>query len=217
MMEQIELSATTRDVFGKKVRFLRRQGITPANLYGHNVPSLALQVETPILERTLAQAGRHSLVSLKVKGRRGSKTVVVQAIQADPITDALLHVDFYEVKATEKMKAEIPLVMVGEAPAAKTMGGTLYQSLSALPVECLPKDLPPAIEVDLSQLVELDQAIHVRDIPLGAGLEALADPEEIVVRVARARVRAEEEVAEEIVGEAIEEVAEETVEDTTQE
>ncbi len=181
-MEQMELIATNRTVLGKKVRFLRRQGITPANLYGHSVPSLALQVETPRLESILARAGRHSLFPLRIDNT-SPRTVVIHNTQRDPLTDKLLHVDFYEVKAMEKMKAEIPLVLVGEAPATKRRGVALYQSLNELPVECFPKDLPPAIEVDLSQLVEPEQAIHVKDLPLGSGIEALIDAEEIVVRV----------------------------------
>ena len=190
-MQQVELIAANRNVLGKKVRFLRRQGLTPANLYGHNIPSMALQVDTPLLEDILARAGRHSLIPLRIDNN-SPRTVVIHNTQRNPLTDALLHVDFYEVKATEKMKAEIPLVLVGEAPAVKIRGVALYQSLSALPVECLPRDLPAAIEVDLSQLVEPEQAIHVKDLPLGSGVEALIDPEEIVVRVVQTHEEIEE-------------------------
>jgi len=190
-MQQVELIAANRNVLGKKVRFLRRQGLTPANLYGHNIPSMALQVDTSLLEDILARAGRHSLIPLRIDDN-SPRTVVIHNTQRDTLSDKLLHVDFYEVKATEKMKAEIPLILMGEAPATKIRGVALYQSLSELPVECLPKDLPAAIEVDLSQLVEAEQAIHVKDLPLGSGIEALIDPEEIVVRV----VQTHEEIAE---------------------
>ena len=194
-MEQKELIATNRNVLGKKVRFLRRQGVTPANVYGHGIPSMALQVETSLLESILAKAGRHSLLPLRIDND-SPRTVVIHNTQRDPLTDKLLHVDFYEVKATEKMRAEIPLVLVGEAPATKIRGVALYQSLNELPVECLPKDLPAAIEVDLSQLVEAEQAIHVKDLPLGSGIEALIDPEEIVVRVVQTHEEVEERAEE---------------------
>ncbi len=195
-MEQRELVAASRNVLGKKVRFLRRQGITPANLYGHNIPSMALQVDTSLLESILARAGRHSLIPLRLDSG-GPRTVVIHNTQRDPLTDKLLHVDLYQVEATEKMKAEIPLVLVGEAPATKLRRVALYQSLNELPVECFPKDLPPAIEVDLSQLVEPEQAIHVKDLPLGSGIEALVDAEEIVVRVVQTHEEVEEGAEEE--------------------
>jgi len=190
-MDQIELAATTRDVLGKKVRFLRREGITPANLYGHNVKSTALQIDTIELKHTLSKAGKSSLVALKVDDGKKPKMVIVREIQREPLTGDLLHVDLYQVKMAEKIKLEVPLVFIGEAPAIKDRGGILVQNMDFVEVECLPANMPHNIEVDLSVLREIDQAIHVRELKLAEGVTILTDPEQSIVQIARSKVEVE--------------------------
>jgi large subunit ribosomal protein L25 len=204
-MERIELSAATRNILGKKVRFLRRQGLTPANLYGHNVKSTALQIDTIQLKNTLARAGKSSLVSLKVDSAKRPKMVIIRDVQREPLTGSLVHVDLYQVKMEEKLKLEVPLMFVGEAPAIKDKGGILVQNMNSVEVECLPANMPHSIEVDLSVLMELDQAVHVKDLSVDEGVTILNDPEQPIVQIARSRVEAE--IAEELV--AAEAVAEE--------
>ena len=193
-MDQVELLAASRDILGKKVRFLRRQGITPTNLYGHNIKSTALQIETSLLKRALAQAGKSSLIALKVDGAKRPKMVIIRNIQRDPRSSELLHVDLYQVKMAEKLRLEVPLLFVGEAPAIKEQGGILVQSLNSLEVECLPSDMPHNIEVDLSGLAEIDQALQVKDLPVDDNVTILTDPEKMVVQIARSRVEVVEEV-----------------------
>ncbi|UCC60850.1 MAG: 50S ribosomal protein L25 [Dehalococcoidia bacterium] len=195
-MDQIELSATTRDIVGKKVRFLRREGITPANLYGHNVKSTALQIDTIELKHTLSKAGKSSLVALKVDDAKKPKMVVVRDIQREPLTGSLLHVDLYQVKMAEKIKLDVPLLFIGEAPAIKDRGGILVQNMNTVEVECLPANMPHNIEVDLSVLSEIDQAVHVRDLTVEEGVTIITDPEQSIVQIARSKV--EVEIAEEI-------------------
>ena len=195
-MDQIELSATTRNVLGKKVRFLRRQGITPANLYGHNVQSAALQIDTVDIKHTLAKAGKSSLVALKVDDAKKPKMVVVREIQREPLTGDLLHVDLYQVKMAEKIKLEVPLLFTGEAPAVKDRGGILVQNMNSIEVECLPANMPHNFEVDLTVLEEIDQAVHVKDLAVLEGVTILTDPEQSIVQIARSKV--EVEIAEEV-------------------
>lgn len=195
-MDQIELVAASRDILGKKVRFLRRQGLIPANLYGHNVESTALQIEASQLKHTLTKAGRSSLIALKVDGTKSPKMVIVRDVQREPLSGELLHVDFYQVKMEEKIKLEVPLLFIGEAPAIKERGGILVQNMNSLEVECLPADMPHNIEVDLSVLEEIDQAVHVGDIHADDGVTILTDPDQAIVQIARSRV--EVEIAEEI-------------------
>jgi len=195
-MDQIELSANTRDILGKKVRFLRRQGITPANLYGHNLKSTALQVDTVELKHTLSKAGKSSLVALMVDGTKRPKMVVVRDIQREPLTGDLLHVDLYQVKMQEKIKLDVPLLFVGEAPAVKDRGGILVQNMNSIEVECLPANMPHNIEVDLSVLSELDQAVHVKDLSIDESVTILTDPEQSIVQIVRSKV--EVEIAEEV-------------------
>ena len=106
-MERIELNVSTREIKGKKTKSLRRSGITPANIYGHGINSIPLQVDTKQLKLTLAQAGMTDLISLKIDDSKSPKKVLVRDIQKNPLTDEPLHVDFYQVKMTEKLKADI--------------------------------------------------------------------------------------------------------------
>ncbi len=208
-MEQIELSAATRDILGKKVRFLRRQGLTPANLYGRNVKSTALQVDTTQLKHTLAKAGKSSLVALKVDSAKRPKMVIIRDIQREPLTGGLLHVDLFQVKMEERIKIEVSLLFVGEAPAIRDRGGILVQNMNSIEVECLPANMPHNIEVDLSVLQEIDQAVHVKDLSVDEGVTILTDPEQSIVQIARSKV--EVEIAEELMAaeaEAEEEMAE---------
>jgi large subunit ribosomal protein L25 len=208
-MEQIELSAATRDILGKKVRFLRRQGLTPANLYGRNVKSTALQVDTTQLKHTLAKAGKSSLVALKVDSAKRPKMVIIRDIQREPLTGGLLHVDLYQVKMEERIKIEVSLLFVGEAPAIRDRGGILVQNMNSVEVECLPANMPHNIEVDLSVLTELDQAVHVKDLSVDEGVTILTDPEQSIIQIARSKV--EVEIAAELMAaeaEAEEEMAE---------
>jgi large subunit ribosomal protein L25 len=194
-MDKIELVAHKRDLLGKKVRFLRREGITPVNLYGHGLESTSLQIETPALKKALAQAGRTSLVHLKVGSAKRPHIAIVRGIQRDPVKGELLHVDFYQVRMDEKLKIAVPLVLMGKAPAVKDLGGILVQEMGSIEVECLPANMPHSIEADISGLVQLDQAVHVKDLHVGDGVTILADPGKVVAKIARLRVEVVEAVA----------------------
>ena len=194
-MDNIELTAHKRDLLGKKVRFLRRKGVTPVNLYGHGIESSALQIETPALKKALAQAGKTSLVHLKIGSTKRPHMTIVRGIQRDPVKGELLHVDFYQVRMDQKLKIEVPLVLTGKAPAVKEFGGILVQEMSSIEVECLPANMPHSIEADLSGLVELDQALHVKDLHVGEGVAITADPGKVVAKIARLRIEVVEEVA----------------------
>lgn len=204
-MERIELEATTREVLGKKVRFLRRQGITPVHLFGHGIESEALQCDTAQLQRVLAQAGKTKLIELRLDKAKKPRKIVVREVQKDPLTGELLHVDFYQVRMAEKIKVEIPVVLVGEAPALRLKENMLVSELTSLTIECLPDDIPDSIELDLSSLTEAEQLIRVQDITSGEGITILNDPEQAVVRISTRPVEKVEEVAAEVGEEVVEE------------
>ena len=195
-MKQTELLATTRQILGKKVRFLRRQGITPTHLFGHNVESVALQCDTAQLKRVLAQTGRTRLISLKIDETKKPRNVVVREVQREPATRELLHVDFYQVSMAEKIRVEVPIVSIGEAPALKSKENFLLQELSSLSVECLPGEIPNRVDIDLTSLTKVGQAIHVKDIMLDKEGTILNNPEQLVVKVSARRIEklVEEEV-----------------------
>ena len=193
-MEQIELKTQKRKVLGKKVKNLRREGLVPAVLYGHKTDAVPLQVEERELNRILTQAGGHRLIALKIGRARKRQMALAREVQWDVITGRPIHVDFYAVVMTEKLTTAVPLVLVGEAPAAERAEVILLQGLDEVEIECLPGDLIEAIEVDVSELEEVDQAVYVKDLRVPSTVEILTDPEEIVARVDWA---APEEVEEE--------------------
>ncbi|MFC1993752.1 50S ribosomal protein L25 [Chloroflexota bacterium] len=192
-MAVVELAASARQILGKKTRFLRRQGITPANLCGHNIKSVALQIETVDLKHIVTRVGKTSLIALKIAGEKNPKTVMLRDIQRSPRSGDLLHVDLYQVKMKEKIKLEIPLHLVGEPFAVKQHKGMLLHNLSSVEVECLPSDLVDNFEIDISGLEEVGQAILVQDMQVPAGITVLTDAEKLVVKIIPLKVEAEVE------------------------
>lgn len=199
-MEGLKLRATKRDLLGKKTRFLRRQGITPIHLFGHNLESLSLQCNTAELQRIIARAGMTRLLSCSIEADKQPKSVFIREIQRDEISGQLLHVDLYQVQKGGKIKVDVPIILVGEAPALKEKGRSLTHGVTSLSIECLPDKLPPQINVDLSPLEEKEQAIYVRDITLSPDITLNTDPDQMVVKVSEVRVERVEEV-EEVVAE----------------
>lgn len=191
-MDKIKLDAANRQTLGKKVRFLRHQSITPVHVYGRGIESLALQVNTPELQKVLAQAGRTRLINLHVDKTRKSRTVMVREIQKNAITGQLLHVDFYEVKATEKTRVDVPIVLVGEASALRTKTNILEHELNYFTVECLPANMPSSIQVDVSSLMEAGQVIRVKDVSVPGEVTVLVDPERAIVRIGTTHIEIEE-------------------------
>lgn len=207
-MSELILKATTRDVLGKKTRFLRRRGITPTHLFGHGVESMSLQCGTAELKDIIARGGSTRLVSLDIEAEKDPRSVFVREIQIDTITDQLIHVDLYQIQKTEKMTADIPIILIGEAPATKSRENILQQSLTQLGVSCLPEKLPPQIEIDLSQLEEVNSAIYARDIDLGPDVTITTPDDQMIVKISQVAIEKEEEVVAELGAEEAEAEAE---------
>jgi large subunit ribosomal protein L25 len=204
-VEQIELHVSTRELMGKKSRFLRRQGITPVHLFGYDTEPMALQCETVQLKQVLKTAGKTKLVGLTVDKHRKPRNVVVREVQKNAISGELVHVDFFQVSMEEKIKVDVPVVLVGEAPALKVKTNMIAQDLSAVEIECLPDRIPETIQVDISVLVEDDQSIQVKDLVLGEGVVALTNPAQVVVRIAPLQIeKVEKKVVAEVAAEGAE-------------
>lgn len=207
-MKRFELEVSKREITGKKVRFLRRQGITPGNIYGHGVDSTPVKIDAKSLKHLLTHAGKTDLISLKIDDSKAPVMVLVRDVQKNPLTDELFHVDFYQVKMTEKIKADVPLVFVGEAPVLEKIKNiSILHLVDSLHIEALPDHLPHSLEVDLSRLEEIDSTIHVKDIHLGDGIILHSDPEQMVVKVVEAKKEVEVAPVEAEVKEEVEEVA----------
>lgn len=196
-MDTIQLKVDPRQITGKKVRRLRKSGMTPVHMYGKGVPAMALQTETRNLQRVLSQVGRSVPVSVVGDGLGGQNIAFVREVQSHSVTGQLLHVDFYRVDVKERMQAKVPLVLVGEAPAVRVKRGVLIQAMHALTVECLPLEMPESIAVDISTMDDFEKVIRVQDVAKTVAVTILDDPEEAIVRVNPPRAEVEEEKVEE--------------------
>ena len=197
MADQASLQVAPRNVMGRHVKRLRREGIIPANIYGRHQPSQALQVDSYVFERFLAGHHLTRVVNLQVDSNGGTLNALVRHISRSPRTGKVLHVDFLRVSMSEPITVRVPVRLIGEAPAVKVEGGVLLHLLDTVEVEALPADLPEGLELDISKLVEIDASLHVSDLVVPAKVKLLSDPEESVAKVIAPRaVLAEEAKAE---------------------
>jgi large subunit ribosomal protein L25 len=192
-MANSELKAAPRTVLGKKVAQLRRSGVTPANIFGHKIESTSVQADTVELTHLLRASSRNAIINVNVEGESAPRTVVVRDLKRNAVTGQLLHVDFYQILMTEKMRADVPVVLVGTSDAVVTFGGVLLQMTEKIAVEALPGDIPVQFEVDVSRITELEGSLHVRDLDVDASKVTLhTDLDVVVARVAAPRVVVEE-------------------------
>ena len=178
-MEKVVLKAQPRQVIGKQVRALRREGLLPAIVYGSHISPVAISLNFHDASLALAKISSSQLVNVDVDG--ASHTVLVRERQRNPVTSALVHVDFQAVSLTETLRVNVGLQFSGEAPAVTNYDGIVTVSLEELEVECLADDLVNYLEVDLSALDRIGDAIYVRDVPLPPRVQVLNDPDQMVV------------------------------------
>ncbi len=199
-MADNELQVAPRTITGKKVAALRRAGQMPGNVFGHRIESTSVQADTVELTHLLRAMGRNAIITLNVSGETATRAVMVRKIARDPLDGKMLHVDFYQVNMSEKMRADVPVVLTGVSDAVTTYGGVLMQMVDVIHVEALPSDIPSEYTVDVAQLTQLDQAVHVRDLHIEGGkVTILSDLDVVVARVASPRLATEETVTEEAV------------------
>ena len=192
-MARRELPVETRQVTGKKVAALRRSGVLPGNVYGKGLDSVSIQLSSEEMDKTLKVATANEVFDLRIDGENDTRPVVLQKMQRHPIIGTPLHAEFYQVSLTETMHADVPLVIIGQSDAVETYNGVLMNGVTSVTVEALPLDLPSSIEVDITPLVELEQSLHVSDLPVPANVNILTDAEVMVVKVSTPRVSLEEE------------------------
>jgi large subunit ribosomal protein L25 len=184
MAKQVKLTAARRTGTGRSaVRKLKAQGRVPAIIYGAKQEPEPLQISKRDISVMLSHAsGENVLVELEIEGESGSRVALVQEVQHSPVGGDILHVDFHAISMDEMIEAEVPLEPTGTAEGVKTFGGLLEQSVRALEIECLPKDLPDVITVDVSHL-NIGDAIHVKEIQLPEGVTTRISPDLTVFSV----------------------------------
>jgi len=196
--EEVLINAQKRNVTGKQVKALRRQGLLPGVIYGRHIEAFPIQMDAHDASLILDKLTASSLITINVDGEKYN--VLMRDRQRDVIFGDLLHVDFLVVSLTEKLRATIELKLAGEAPVADNPEVVVTQVLNAIEIEALPQDLPEVIEVDISTLETVDDEITVADLDLGKKITILTDPNEAIVSVGYV---AQEEVAEEEEAEAL--------------
>lgn len=187
MAEQIELEVKPREVLGKASKRLRREGLTPANISGHNEPPQAVQIDTVAFETLRRQHGIRNVLTLRLPDA-GTQTAVVRKLQFNPRTGKIVHIDFSRVSMDERITVRVPLHFTGESNAVKNESGTLLHLMEALEVETRASDMVDALEVDITPLQELDAILYARDVKLPAGYTLLTNEDEPIAKVTPPRV-----------------------------
>ncbi len=194
-MENLTLTATKREILGKKVKQLRNAGQLPAVLYGQDVTNQHLTINAKDFTKIYRQTGSSTLVDLAIDNEKPIK-VMIHRTQFNPMNGQYNHADLFQVKLNEKLQTEINLNFVGEAPAVKDLEGNLVTTKSVIKVEAFPQDLVSEIEVDISTLATFDDKITVGDITVPSTITVLDDPEETLAIVTPPR--SEEELEAEL-------------------
>lgn len=199
-MDKYVIQATKRDVIGKKVGVLRREGKLPGVIYGHKFDAMPIIMDARTTTKVLNSITSSSIVTLVIDGKEHA--ALVRERQMDYIRNQFIHVDFQAVSQTEKIRAKVGVVIAGTAPAVKDFNGVVVEGLDAIEVEALPKDLPERFVIDISKLAAIGDAIHVKDVEVPANVEIVDDVEAMLVLITAPAAEEAEPVAGE--GEAIE-------------
>lgn len=195
-MDHVSIDMQVREVIGKKVRRLRREGWIPATVYGKGIVPISVQVNDRDFQKIYQQVGRTSLVSLNIPGQP-EQVAFIQDIQRHPVWRTILHADFRVVDLKIAINTEVPVVLVGSSPLLDRGDAVINQGITHLEVHALPEDLPQHIEVDLSILDSFDKSIHVADLQAGAAYSFVTSGDALVASLTRTRATVEEEGEEE--------------------
>lgn len=194
MAEKFVIEAQSREIVGKKVSQLRRQGIVPVTVYGPKAQPVNLQVPYRPLQLALLHAGGTNLIEINVDGK--ATPVLARDVQRDILRNDIMHVDFFAVDMTAKISIDVPLHFVGESAAVNSKKGILVTGPTVISIETLPSHLINKVEIDISGLNEVGDSIHVRDIKLDSEITILNDPDEMIARISQpAAARSEEDAA----------------------
>ncbi len=178
----ITIKGEKRGIFGKNAsRAIRREGKIPAIFYGANTASIPLTVaKTDIIRVLKSEAGENTI--FKVSFNSESRDAMIKELQIDPVTDELLHVDLYQIAMDKIIRVSVPVVPVGEAVGVKSEGGFVDFINREVEIECLPKDIPENIEIDISSL-HIHQSVKADDVKTPEGVEMLTEPDTVLILI----------------------------------
>jgi large subunit ribosomal protein L25 len=190
---------------GRETQELRASGLIPAVLYGPGIENKNLSFDAKEFVKLFREAGKSSLVSIKIEGEKNTYMVLVTDIDTDPVSGNVIHADLYQPDLTKEIEAQVPLVFDGVSLAVKELGGTLVKNISEITIKALPADLPREVRVDISKLKTFDDVILVKDLVLVGKVQVLKNAEEIVALATP--VQQVEEELEKPIEEKVEDVA----------
>ena len=215
-MEQTPLVAQNRTILGKKVKNLRKEGFIPAHIFGNKIETSHVQVKAGDFAKVFEKVGETGIIALTIRGNLSSeasakdeqKPVMVRDTQVNPISDDLYHIDFYQVNLSEKVKVNVPLEIIGQSPAVEKKIGLLLTPITEVEVEALPGDLPENIEIDITNLINIDDEFKVKDLKVDRSkIEVLTDEELVVAQIGELVTKEMEELEAEVEAEQAEAVA----------
>jgi large subunit ribosomal protein L25 len=186
------LAAEPREIIGKKVAGLRRDGRLPAVVFGHGESSESVSIDTHEFEQLRRHVGSNALIDLSIQGKK-ARPVLVSGIQVHPVNRRPLHVDLFLVRMTEEQTVDVRLVPTGTSRAVEDEGGTLLHPIEHVRIKALPDHLPQSIEYAIDSLVDFDAVIKVSDLAIPSDVTLLTEAEEIVAKVQAPRVELEPE------------------------
>jgi len=160
--DKLILSTTARTVFGKKLNKIRKEGFIPANIYGPEFKSQAISVNFKDFLKSYRLAKETAVIYLNLD--KNEIPVLIKHVQRHPVGDQILHIDFRKIDLKQKIKAAVPVKVIGTSEAVNQKGGVLLTQAATLTVEALPQDLPQNIEVDITKLKEIGQEFKVEDL-----------------------------------------------------
>jgi len=178
----LSLKAKIRKIQGKKVKALRKKGILPAVLYGPKIKTENIEVNLKAFEKVFAEAGESTLISLETD--KAKYLALIHEIKYNILTLEPIHADFYQPSLTEEIEIKVPIILEGEAPAVKTLGGTLIKNILEIEVKALPENLPKEIKVSVEGLESFEDNILIKDLKLSKDVKVSRNPEEIIAHVA---------------------------------
>ncbi|MEP7360527.1 MAG: 50S ribosomal protein L25 [Chloroflexota bacterium] len=190
-MSRPTLSARPRDIRGKAVAHLRKEGSLPAVVYGAGVESHNVTLDAHEFELLRRRAGRHAVIDLTMEGDGKVQPVLLQGIQEHPVNRRTLHVDLLVVDLSAERTTDLPLIFVGTSDAVAKQGGVMLHLRDAVVVRAKPDDLPSGIELDITPLVDFDAVLHASDLVIPAGVTLITELTEALARVQQPRVEEE--------------------------
>ncbi len=190
-MDKVKLAAKSRDVFGRKTKKGKEEGMIPAVIYGHGIEAKSLWISNVDFLKMIKKSGESTIIELNIDKDKNPHNVIIHETQKDPVSGNFIHADFFKIKMDEAIEVEVELEYIGESPAVKELGGVLVKNIDEVTVKCLPAYLPSKIEVDISSLKTFEDHICIKDLKISDKVTLSADPETVVALVSQPRSEAE--------------------------